>query len=170
MRVFIGIIFLLLFQFKVLGQTTEFYFHNTNYGFICMHNCQLEIDKTAMKIKITGEDPYFLSPMNLNIDARQYHKIKIRINNHTNNRIQLFWITNTDQNWRQELSCRIQVTSNIKNTGFMDYTIDLSKIKTWKGIIYQIRLDPGDGPNPNIRNKDNIRDEYISIEYLKFIK
>lgn len=169
MRIFIGILFIFLLQFKVLGQTTEFYFQNTNYGFNCDHSCKYLIQKDAMKIIINGDDPYFTSPMNLNIDASIYHKFKIRINNHTNNRFQLFWITNSDKNWRQELSYRIQVTSNIKNTGFMDYTIDLSNIKSWKGVIYQIRIDPGDGPNPNARN-NNIRDEYLSIEYLKFIK
>ncbi|MDD2617931.1 MAG: hypothetical protein PHT87_03945 [Bacteroidales bacterium] len=51
-----------------------------------------------------------------------------------------------------------------------DPTIDLSNHKEWKGSIYKLRIDPGDGPDPkNMKDGKILKEEYLLIEYIKFV-
>lgn len=156
-------------DFNTDNNLIEFNFQNTNLSFHSLNNCQIENRIDAMRIKITGNDPYLISSTNLNIDANVYNKIDIKIKNRTNNRLQIFWITSNENTFKQESSCWCNLTSNIINSGFINYTIDLSNMTTWRGIVNQIRIDPGDGLNLNstTNTRENI-DEYMDLEYIKF--
>lgn len=164
-------IFLIFICTTTNGQRLDFSFKNTSIGYYSANNCQIQPQNNAMKVIITGADPYFLSPMHLNINATLNKRIKIRLKNRTNLKFEIFWITENDQNWDVTKSKYILLNENNKTSDFVDYTIDFSKNKAWKGKIYQIRIDPGDGLNPQIiRNGKAIKEEYMAFEYIRFLR
>lgn len=163
---------------EVLSQTTEFNFSRRNYGWYCANNCEIEKDEQYLKINITGDYPYVMSPENLKVDASKYKRIKIKLLNHTGPVLDIFWTTN-DEPYIRPQACQRSILSasathgnkfSLTQNNFIEYTIDLSRHKEWKGIIRQLRIDPGDGPEPeNLSEGKIIEKEYFLIEYLKFV-
>lgn len=162
---------ILLISSTVSGQRVDFNFQNTTIGFYSANFCKIVPQQDAMKVIITGSDPYFMSPLHLNINASVYKKMKIRLKNRTNIKLEVFWITENERNQGRIKSQVFLLDKNNQTTDFIDYTIDLSKNKDWKGKIYQIRIDPGDGLDPNnIKNGKIVREEFMEIEYIKFLR
>lgn len=164
-------ILILLISSTVSGQRVDFIFQNTTIGFYSANFCKIVPHQDAMKVIITGSDPYFMSPLHLNINASVHKKLYIGLKNRTNIKFEIFWITENDQNWEVTKSQFILLKENNKTSEYVDYIIDFSKNKAWKGKIYQIRIDPGDGLDPNnFKNGKLLREEYMEIEFLKFIR
>jgi RHS repeat-associated protein len=91
---------------------------------------------------ITGNDPYFLSADNLSVSMTDNKIIKIRMRNYTNSTTgQLFFITTTDWAWNQAKSKTFTIQPN---SGFTEYTIDMSTVAGWTGTLKRLRLDPAD--------------------------
>jgi len=177
-----GFIFILtalvLVSTKTPGQTLNFDFGSRNYGWHAVNNCEIEENDSYLQINIKGNDPQCMSPGNLKIDASAYKKIKIKLSNHTSPVLDIFWASRDDPRIRPEAcqrsilssdSCDENHTSLAQNQ-FIEYTIDLSNHKEWKGSIYKLRIDPGDGPDPkNMKDGKILKEEYLLIEYIKFV-
>lgn len=99
----------------------------------------------ALYIKCNGNDPYILSPERLNIDAKSFKKLHIRIMNMTRSTsLRVFFITNADSNMDERKSYVAPLTSGAGE--YTDVYIDLASNSLWKGIITRLRIDPGDQP------------------------
>ena len=178
MKRILFLITILLSAFSTaICQGLEFNFGTRNYGWYAQNNCSLEQNDRYLKINILGDDPYFMSPGNLKVEASKYKKIKIKLLNQTSHVLDIFWTSNDYPYIRPEARqrCLLGSDSCYENNsgflikGFIEYTIDLTENKEWKGLIYQLRIDPGDGPDPdNINNGKIQKEEYMLIEYLKF--
>lgn len=99
----------------------------------------------ALYINCSGNDPYILSPERLNIDAKSYKTLHIRIKNMTRSTsLRVFFITNADSNMDERKSYVAPLTSGAG--GYTDVYIDLASNSLWKGTITRLRIDPGDQP------------------------
>ena len=110
----------------------------------------------ALYINCNGNDPYILSPDRLNIDAKSYKKLHIRIKNMTRSTsLRVFFITNADSNMDERKSYVAPLTSG--DSGYTDVYIDLASNSLWKGTITRLRIDPGDQPG-------DVYIDFISLE------
>ncbi len=99
----------------------------------------------ALYINCNGNDPYILSPERLNINAKSYKRLHIRIKNMTRSTsVRVFFITNADSNMDESKSYVAPLTSGAG--GYTDVYIDLASNSLWKGTIIRLRIDPGDQP------------------------
>jgi hypothetical protein len=99
----------------------------------------------ALYINCNGNDPYILSPERLNINAKSYKRLHIRIKNMTRSTsLRVFFITNADSNMDEQKSYVAPLTSG--DSGYTDVYIDLASNSLWKGTIIRLRIDPGDQP------------------------
>lgn len=99
----------------------------------------------ALYINCNGNDPYILSPDRLNIDAKNYKQLHIRIKNMTRSTsLRVFFITNADSNMDERKSYVAPLTSGAGV--YTDVYIDLASNSLWKGTITRLRIDPGDQP------------------------
>jgi len=116
----------------------------------------------VFNIKITGGNPYILSPKNLGIDAIDKGKIKIRMQNlTTSNQCRLSWITTADQKWNMTKS--VLFTVNTNDTAQTDYTLTMHSA-LWTGTIKQIRL--GFGNNIVSGNVKIYQIEFLPFEFI----
>ncbi len=92
---------------------------------------------------ITGTDPSILSADNCNINASLYKKIKVKLKNATSGTAAKFYfITNADGSYSESKAKNFAITAN--DTGYTEYTIDMSAMATWTGVIRRFRFDPVD--------------------------
>src|SRR4030095_3435963 len=90
---------------------------------------------------ITGNDPYFYSADNLNIDITNNKFIKVRLKNTTpSTSAQIFFITTMNANFDEAKSKVFPITAN---SDYTEYTIDMSSVSGWTGTLRQLRFDPG---------------------------
>ncbi|MPM67554.1 hypothetical protein SDC9_114477 [bioreactor metagenome] len=88
----------------------------------------------------SGDDPYIVSTF-ISADSTKLTKIQIRMKVFTGNAAQLFFITDLDGGFDESKSISFPVQGDGK---FHTYTLDMSKVKSWKNVITQIRLDPSE--------------------------
>jgi hypothetical protein len=92
--------------------------------------------------KITGFYTSIVSPYTLNIDASKYKNISFTMKNSTSDSsAQVFWRRDTDTKFNESRSAIFTTVAN--DTGFTEYTVDLSKDSARGGSIMQLRFDPG---------------------------
>jgi hypothetical protein len=102
--------------------------HNVTYG-------------NPATIIITGSDPYFYSPDNVNLSAIDYKYIIIKMQNKTNDySAQFYWNTTTSTGFSDTQMITFAIVPN--DTIQRYYILDLSTNPNWTGTIRQIRFDP----------------------------
>ncbi len=120
---------------------TEWDYKASMEGWYAANNVSGAILNNALALNVTGGDPYINSPYGLNVDAGKYKYIRLTMKNNTSDTTaKFYWITNSDIQFDESRSVTFTITSN--DTGFGEYTIDLSKNSTWSGRIEQLRFDP----------------------------
>lgn len=99
------------------------------------------VENGLMKGTSVGTDPGLYSPPDLNIKIGDVSHVRIRIRtNVTNPGVQLYYITDKDENWNQS-KC---VQTNFLQTEGEIYELILSMkgASAWNGTLKQVRLDP----------------------------
>jgi hypothetical protein len=98
----------------------------------------VDVQNGYLSAKAIGADPQIYSSEGLGIDSSKFSHIEIRIHVSEGNSAQLFF-----RNENNDLSENKIITFPIESgTEFKTYILDMSKISSWEGIIYQLRLDP----------------------------
>ncbi len=106
-----------------------------------VNNLEGEVSDGIFTLSINGLDPFMYSSENVNIAARAYNALHIRMRNQTADTCaQLYWITGTNPAYSEAMSMPFPIKP--KDPGFSDYRINLAVNPEWKGLITQIRLDP----------------------------
>lgn len=96
-----------------------------------------------LSFNVVGTDPFIYSPPN-NMYAATYNYIKIRMRNHTAaDSAQIYWITLGDMVFNEAKSMVFPITPT--DSLFREYIVDLSQHPEWKGVVRQLRFDPGGG-------------------------
>jgi type II secretory pathway pseudopilin PulG len=104
---------------------------------------------------INGNDPYFHSPSDLNINTDNVNWIRIRLkNNSTSNTAQIFYNTSAG-GWSEARHTDFPITPN---SDFKDYIIDVGSLASWSGTLKQLRIDPTVG----------VATGSFSIDYIRF--
>ncbi|MEM9337938.1 MAG: RHS repeat-associated core domain-containing protein, partial [Bacteroidota bacterium] len=98
-----------------------------------------------LELSFSGSDPFVWTPKNLKLDASLYDRVTIKMKNNTSStKGSLFFNKDTDRAWDYEKYVSFDIEPN---SDFVEYTIDLSSLSTWNGMIDQFRLDPtSEGP------------------------
>ena len=121
---------------------------------------------TSVKKENGGYDPQVVIN-GLNLDARNYNKITIRIKyanapgyyiNLRYQLLQVFFKTNTDSALSESKSIRYELKQHSNVTNWFEIELDMSTIDSWKDVITGIRIDP---LNNNAK---------FYIDYVKFTK
>ena len=106
---------------------------------------------------IAGNDPQIMSPSNLGVDISSKPVIKIKLKNNSLAELaQIFFITDNDQIWNDAKHKDFPI---IANSGYTEYTIDMSTVAGWTGNLKQLRIDPGHG----------VSSGSFSIEYIRIL-
>ncbi len=109
-------------------------------GWGAAHALTLSATNGALNAQITGNDPNFLSPVNIEIDAA-YHYLTIRLRNETSDNLaQIYFLTDDDATFDESKHLNFALTPS--DPGFTDYTLDMATVPTWSGVIKQLRVDP----------------------------
>lgn len=91
---------------------------------------------------ISGSDAQFYSADHLGLDASTNSLIRIRMKNSTSaTSARIFFTTSDNTGWGSNNKAFTLVAND---TGYREYTIDLSDVSGWKGWIKQLRIDPVD--------------------------
>ena len=164
MKKIIFLTLILSINFTVFSQPV-WTFDTGIYVWKLAHSVRGSRSSGVFNIKITGGNPYILSPKNLGIDAIDNGKIKIRMQNlTTSNQCRLSWITTADQKWNKTKS--VLFTVNTNDTAQTDYTLTMHSA-LWTGTIKQIRLGFGNnivGGNVKIDQIELLPFEFIGID------
>lgn len=93
---------------------------------------------------IAGNDPWIMSPDNLNLDPSKYRLLKIRLKNGTSaTKARVYFTTAGEPSWNQDKSVAFDIKAN--DAGMTEYTIDLlPPVVYGDRTIKQIRIDPID--------------------------
>lgn len=86
----------------------------------------------------TDSGTFLYSNESLSIDASKFTQIEIRMRVSDGNSAN-FYFRHENDDMSEELSHVFDIQSGVE---FKTYVLDLGKIPGWKGIIYQLRLDP----------------------------
>ena len=109
---------------------------------------------------ISGNDPWFNSPPDLNFDAGDAQKIKIRMKNATTcSALAFYWRENGGQGYSAERVKAFSIAAN--SSDFVEYIFDLKDAETWQNNIYQVRFDI---PQPGADTGK------VYIDYIQIIK
>ena len=87
--------------------------------------------------------PSLYSPDNLGVDSSSYKVITIRMKNQTTATVgHVYFITTTDTTLNTAKLKLFPIKAS--DSGYTEYTIDMSTVTTWTGTIRRLRVDPGD--------------------------
>lgn len=115
-------------------------------GWIAVHDLTpITVYGGVLKTKSTGIDPYMHSPP-LQLNAKDFRTLVLRI------RIkfplgahpigQIFWVRADDARWDERKSLRFSLPTDGR---WHTITVNLRRSPEWKGVITQLRFDPGTG-------------------------
>ncbi|WP_157261749.1 hypothetical protein [Paenibacillus sp. A3] len=111
-------------------------------GWSMAHDINGNTNEWRLDLMINGNDPFILSPENLNIDAVSNRFIKIRMKNSTSKTLgQIYFITENDTNWDENKSESFSILPS-NYTDYTEYIVDMGNNKKWIGKIKQLRIDP----------------------------
>lgn len=115
-------------------------------GWTCSHmTLTADMGVLSCVSRTDHTDPNLFSAP-VSIDTAKYNKFEIRVRYKyeakRNDWMQLFFITDTDGKWGE--SKAINATLKSRDTGeeFEVYTVDLTKLDTWKDTVVRLRFDP----------------------------
>lgn len=100
----------------------------------------LLIDQGALSTRSTGNDPYMGSPV-FALNAEAFPIVHIRMSVSSGDSARLYFITSSDTNYDEAKALQFPI---IGDNQYHTYTLDLSRVVGWRGIITQIRLDPSE--------------------------
>jgi hypothetical protein len=119
------------------------------------HNCLVAPSDGALKITVTGADPYAVSGP-AGIDARANKKLSARVRLSAGRALGLFWRSSVSPGWGPDKEMQVTVPGD---GAWHEVTWDLSEHALWDGKVLQIRLDvePADVPPGTTLEVDWIR-------------
>lgn len=119
------------------------------------HSCLVAPADGALRITVTGLDPYAISGP-ANIDALASKKLAARVRLTAGRELGLFWRSSVSPNWGPDKELHVPVPPD---GAWHEVTWDLSQHALWDGKILQIRLDvePADVPAGTTLEVDWIR-------------
>lgn len=146
-------------EFKIVQQVPiiEWNFNSNTEGWTVQHHIDNILWQTGGFIggNITGNDPYFHSPNNININTDSVNKIHIRLkNNSASSGAQIFYSTSVG-GWHEVRHIDFPI---IPNSDFTEYVINVGSVDSWSGTLEQLRIDPTVG----------VATGSFSIDYIKF--
>jgi len=104
-----------------------------------------EVKGGVLRTRSTGNDPYMHSPP-IRVDAAKFKTLVLRL------RVQLpegslpvgqvFWVREDDPHWSESKSVKFPLPTDGQ---WHELKIDLSQSPEWRGVVTQIRFDPGGG-------------------------
>jgi hypothetical protein len=98
----------------------------------------LQITDGHLVTQSTGTDPYMGSSW-LAVDATRYSTIQINMKVSAGDTAQLFFLTDASNTYDEIKSLRFPIQAN---GGYHTYSLDMSQVPGWQGLITQIRFDP----------------------------
>jgi hypothetical protein len=99
-----------------------------------------KISEGSYNLIVTGPDPSIISPPDLGIDANKYKFLRIGMKNNTSDdKAQIFFITNKDLSYNSKKSVYFEVVPN--DSAFTEYVIPMGNHEDWKDVISQLRVD-----------------------------
>jgi len=106
--------------------------------------------------RITGNDPQIYSPDGLWLDLknRPFVTFGLRIQS-TSQRGTLYFSTLDSPNFSQGNSREFDLVKN--ESGFIEYTLNMSEVQGWNGVLKRLRFDPSEGANSGSFALDYIR-------------
>jgi len=109
------------------------------------HLAPFEVKGGILRTRSTGGDPYMHGPP-IRVDATKLRTLVLRL------RVQfpagaqpigqVFWVREDDPKWSESKSVRFPLPIDGQ---WHELRVDLTQSPEWKGIITQLRLDPGSG-------------------------
>ena len=100
-----------------------------------------EVSGGLLMGETTGSDPILSGPA-VRIETYATKSLIVRMRVDKNELAQLFWST-TVVGQSEATSAHIKL---IGDGEFHEYTVDLSKVQTWRGVVVSLRFDPVAGP------------------------
>ncbi len=104
-----------------------------------------EVRDGILRTRSTGSDPYMHSPP-VRLDATKFHTLRIRLRLQFPQGAepvgQLFWTREDDQKWSESKSIRCPLPTDGQ---WHEISVNLTASPEWRGIITQLRFDPGSG-------------------------
>jgi len=129
-----------LAKIRQIGDAWEFETTGDEEGWLAENQLDpLRVSDGRLFTRSTGSDPWMISRYGLSIDAATMPVIEIRMKVSSGNLAQLFFITDSDNEYDEAKSLPFSMSGDGQ---FHNYALDMSKVKGWKGTITQIRLDP----------------------------
>lgn len=110
----------------------------------------LRIENGALMFTTSGQDPILLSP-GLRIHAAEWPVLKLRVKAARDLKGQVFWATASGLPHAESRRCDFDIKGD---DAFHDIAVKLSVHPRWRGLISNLRLDPGslDGVNVAIES------------------
>lgn len=109
------------------------------------HLAPFEVKGGVLKTHSTGNDPYMHSPA-IRVEAQKFRtlisRVRLQFPKGAQSGGQLFWTREDDPNWSESKSVRFPLPTDGQ---WHEVRVDLSQSSEWRGIITQLRLDPGSG-------------------------
>ncbi len=109
------------------------------------HLSPFEVQGGVLKAISTGDDPYMHSPA-IRVEAQKLKTLVLRVRlqfpQGTQPVGQLFWTGEDEPNWSESKSVRFPLPTDGQ---WHEIRVDLTQSPEWRGIITQLRLDPGSG-------------------------
>jgi len=124
---------------QISPYTWEFSSNNDTEGWTAWNQLMsLQVIDGNLVTKSTGRDPYMGSPK-IVADAKLLSTIEVRMKVSEGGRAQFFFITNFDTWYDERKSLRF---TPINDGQFHVYTLDMTLVEGWNGVITQLRFDP----------------------------
>lgn len=101
----------------------------------------LTISTGILKTFSSGADPHMVYWPALDLDAKTYNTVEIRMKVSAGNTAAVYFTTIADETWDGNKVKPFRLSSG---TEYVTYNLDMVTIRTWSGRISQIRLDPTD--------------------------
>ncbi|MFD2612477.1 fibronectin type III domain-containing protein [Paenibacillus gansuensis] len=93
-----------------------------------------------LNFTITGNDPYIVSPAQLNLRGKRSHYVRVVMKNNTaGTSAQLFWTTDQNASYSGNQQLTIPIVAN--DTQYRTYWFDLGNNYQFAGILQNLRLD-----------------------------
>lgn len=109
---------------------------------------------------VAGTSAQITSEANLGVDINSNKFIKIRMKNNTAaTSAKVYFTTNSDATWNTAKSKSIAISANDQN--YKEYTIDMTGMTGWSGVLNQLRIEPCSGVGSGIFSIDYIRLHHI---------
>lgn len=112
------------------------------------------VEGGTMSATAASDDPAFTCALS-GLDASRYRRVVIRMRTDGGRGGQLFWSTS-----HMPISERTSVTFDLIPDGdWHEYLLDLSGVRTWRGEVTSIRLDPTDA-----------RGAHVAVDAVRFLE